>query len=517
MEIARTKNTIINFVWGLLNKVTTIVFPFIIRTVIIYVLGVKYTGLNGLFTSVLSVLSLAELGVGSVLSYSMYKPIANNDTNKICALLNLYRKVYLVIGAVVLLIGVILLPFIPFFVNDTIPDELNIYLLYLIYLSESVCSYFLFAYRSSLYNAFHRKHVISNISTVVNLAVYILQILGIFLFKNYYFYLILRPISVAIINFVTYLWSKHDYPDIECEGKLSSEEIKDIKKQVGGLMCQRLAFKSRNAFDSIVISSFLGLVVVGIYSNYFYIIGAIDLILELIFQSMQSGIGNSVASETIEKNYKDFRKINFLYLWISGVCTVCLLILFQDFMSMWVGNELRFPFQYVMLFCLLFLCTRFTDAEGAYISGTGTWWYCRRIYIFEAVLNLILNVLLGYFWGVPGVILASIITVIFINFILCGKVLFKYYFKNYSFKSLIIEDLKLFASIIVACVISYFLTIGIPSSDSMVIRILFWILKAIICFTASNGVFLILFFRNQSFKDCVIWLKKYFRYARRKK
>ena len=201
------------------------------------------------------------------------------------------------------------------------------------------------AYKSSLFNAFHRRHVVSNISTAIYLLTYIIQIFGLLLFENYYVYLVFRPISIVLINVITALYSKRDYPEYKCYGNIENEELATIKNQVKGLLCQRLAFKSRNAFDSLVISSLFGLTIVGMYSNYFYIIGSIDLVLELIFRSMQSGIGNSVACESAKKNYLDFNKINFLYMWISGICTVCFIVLCQDFMSIWVGGDLLFPFE----------------------------------------------------------------------------------------------------------------------------------------------------------------------------
>ena len=511
MEITRIKNTLRNFLWGLLNKITTIIFPFVIRTVIIYVLGVKYAGLNGLFTAVLSVLSLAELVFVSVLSYSMYKPVAENDKNKICSLLSLYKKLYLIIGGIVLFIGLCLLPFIPILVNDSIPDELDIYFLYLIYLSESVCSYFVFAYRSSLFNAYHRKHIISNISTVVNLCVYIVQIAAIVFFKNYYVYLVLRPISIILINIITSIWAKHDYPDIKCGGELEKNEIRKIKKEVCGLMCQRLAFKSRNAFDSIVISSVLGLTIVGIYSNYFYIIGAVDLVLELIFQSMQSGIGNSIVCEDLEKNHRDFKKINFLYMWISSVCTVCIFVLIQDFMSIWVGKDLMFSVWYVVLFCLLFWSTRITDTVGAYISATGTWWFCKHIYIIEAIMNLVLNIILGFFYGVPGVVIASIVTVLLINFPLCGRLLYKRYFVGYKFNDLLIVNCKFFIVTFFSCFVSYTLTLIFPEMESKVSFLLVLVSKAIICFIITNFVFYIFLKKDDSYKESSEWIKSFFK------
>ena len=187
MVINRTKNAINGTVSGVVLKILQILFPFIIRTIFIKTLGVEYLGLNSLFTSILQVLNLAELGVSSALVFSMYKPIVEDNTETICALMNLYKKYYRIIGLVVLLAGIIVLPFLPLLINGNTPQDVNLYIIYLMSLAATVLSYWLFAYKGSLFSAHQRNDIISLITICVSLITYIVQIFSIVLFKNYYF------------------------------------------------------------------------------------------------------------------------------------------------------------------------------------------------------------------------------------------------------------------------------------------------------------------------------------------
>ena len=162
----RIKNTRRNAIWGIVNKFITILLPFITRTVLIYVLGVEYVGINGLFSSILQVLSLAELGFSSAIVYSMYKPLAENDNDVVCALLQFYKKIYRCIGSIVLIIGVALIPFLKYLISGSCPSDVNIYVVYIIYLLNTSCSYFLFAYKKSLLSAVQRQDIISKVAMI---------------------------------------------------------------------------------------------------------------------------------------------------------------------------------------------------------------------------------------------------------------------------------------------------------------------------------------------------------------
>ena len=185
MELERTANAKRNMVFGFLNRFVSLAMPFINRTVFIYILGAEYLGLNSLFASILQMLSLAELGVGGVIVYHMYEPIARNDRGAICALLRLYRKIYRVIGSVILLVGLLLIPFLPQLIHGDVPDGVNLYLVYGLYLLNTVISYWFFIYKASIPNAFQRADLVSNIATLVQVAQAAAQIAAVYFLRSY--------------------------------------------------------------------------------------------------------------------------------------------------------------------------------------------------------------------------------------------------------------------------------------------------------------------------------------------
>ena len=267
--MGRTRRAFVNIIWGFIEKMITLICPFIIRTIMIYKLGNEYLGLNGLFTSILQVLSLAELGFGDAIVFSMYKPIIENDNKMLSALLNLYKKVYRIIGMVILCVGLLILPFITKFVKGGYPSEVNIYVLYCIYLFNTVISYFLFAYKESLLKAHQRNDVNSRILSGCNIVMYVLQIIVLLLFSNYYLYIVIMPVTTIVLNCVRSLFVKKMYPQIVCEGHIEKDAVIGLSKRIIGLTLNKLAQVCRNSFDSIIISSFLGLVILARYQNYY--------------------------------------------------------------------------------------------------------------------------------------------------------------------------------------------------------------------------------------------------------
>ena len=282
IKLSRTKNAVRNIYSGMFNKIFTIFFPFLIRTVLIKKIGIEYAGLNSLFSSILQVLNLTELGFASAVVYSMYKPIAEDDKDTICALLNFYKRVYFIIGLVILALGTAVMPFLQHLIKGNIPQDINIYVLYSIYLVNTSLSYLLFGYKNSLLNAHQRRDVISNILTITQGLMNICQLLILVTIKNYYLYVLMMPIFTVLNNVMVGIETKRMFPEYSCKGKLDISVKKDIRKKVAGLMISKLAQTSRNSFDSIFISAFLGLAMTAIYSNYMLVFTSLTGIINII-------------------------------------------------------------------------------------------------------------------------------------------------------------------------------------------------------------------------------------------
>ena len=257
MKIERTKNAARNIFFGVLLKLYTTLIPFIMRTAMIYFMGVQYLGLNGLFTSVLSVLNLAELGVGSAMVYSMYKPIVVDDARSICALMRLYRTYYRIIGLIIAVIGLCLTPFVPKLITGALPAQINIYTLYLLNLSATVLSYWLFAYRNCLFSAHQRGDMISKIAMAADTIKYVCQLYVITVLHNYYCYVIVALCTQIMSNIITAIASRRMFPTYKPEGKLEELEVKRINKRISYLFTSKIGAVVVNSVDTIVISAFL--------------------------------------------------------------------------------------------------------------------------------------------------------------------------------------------------------------------------------------------------------------------
>ena len=310
----------------------------------------------------------------------------------------------------ILVVGLCLIPFLEHFIKGSYPEDINLYYIYIIFLLNSCISYFFGGYRSVILTAYQRLDIIQNISSLCNIVMYLIQIFLIFKYREFLLYIIVVPIFTIIINVVTAIQAKRMFPEYCCRGKVSTELKSDLKEKVSGLMVTKLCAITRNSFDSIFVSSFVGLSMAAIYANYYFILKALTLVLGIITQSILSGVGNSIQTETIEQNYKDLKRFNFIYLWISGVCAVCLLCLYQPFMNLWMGADHLLNMSSVVLFVIYFFLLTMGDMQCVYYSAAGLWWYYRKPTIIESVTNVVLNYVLGRLWGLNGIIIGTLLS-----------------------------------------------------------------------------------------------------------
>lgn len=459
MRLNRTKNTIQGTFWGVINKVVALVFPFIVRTIIIKELGAEYSGINSLFTSLLQVLSLAELGFGSAMVYEMYKPIVENDKKTICALLKYYYKIYTVIGVVIAFCGIVITPLLPKMISGSIPADVNLYVLYYLYLLNTVISYFCFAYRASLLSAYQREADNAKIQMLSNSIMYILQIMVLLTAENYYFYILLLPIFTLIYNFLRYKYVKICYPDIKCDGEISLKQQKNIKKNISALFLHKIGGVTVNTIDNIVISAFLGLVILSNYNNYYYLISAITGIIMIIFNSMTAGLGNGLLISSLEKNKQDFYSIFFINGYIVCVCTVCFFSVFQDFITIWIGKQYLFGNFTKNLFCIYFNIHCIRRTIIMYRDAAGMWEDNKWQPIVSAAINLTLNISLVQFVGVNGILISTIVSMLLIDIpwetITLLKKLFNDNINNYVKWLVLFSIVSIFSCILEQTLVSY--------------------------------------------------------------
>ena len=504
MENSRTKNSSRNIFSGLLNKGIILLFPFIIRYLIIKNLGTDYLGLNSLFTSILQVLNLAELGFGSAIVYSMYKPIAESDKKTICALLNLYKKIYRIIGISIFIIGIILIPFLDKLISGSYPSDINLAFLYFLYLINVAITYFLFAYKSSLLIAHQRSDIVSNVMTITNLLQYLLQVVILIVFNNYYLFIVVNIFTNILNNIIVAIIAKKKYPDYYCTGEIDQKIKKSIRKRVLGLMIQKICATTRNSFDSIFISSFLGLSILAKYSNYYTIMHSIIGIMSIFSNAILASVGNSIVKESKNKNYRDMCKFNFAYMWISGWCAICLLCLYQPFTTIWLGDDFLLPFSVVILFPIYFYSLKMGDIRAIYSDANGLWWENRYRALVESIVNILLNYFLGKIFGLYGIIIATLISLFVINFVYGSRILFKNYFGMEMVRDYYIRHAKYFCITFFISIITYFFcSIFSCENDIMTFGV-----RCLICIIVPNLLYLFVYYKSNDFKDMIKFSKK---------
>lgn len=424
----RTKKTIKNIKYGFVSSVAITILKFVTRTILIYVLGSQYTGMDSLFVSIVGVLNLSELGISSAINYSLYEPVATKNYLRANQIINFYKSLYRLIGVLICFVGVLFIPFLNKVVKNEIPRNENIYILYGISLINTVIGYFLFAYKSSIFIANMQSKEISKIKTISLLLQNFFQIVVLIITKSYVGYLLLAPLFTVLNNLLCSIKATKMYPSYYAAGHLERKEKLKILKNVKGLFIQKIGGVVFTFFDNIIISIFMGLRDVAIYNNYFYIIQFLWTLLNVIETALISSVGNSIVTEHKEKNYGDFKIFNFIYVWIVSVMMTCLLCGYQVFMQVWVGEEWLLADYDVVLFCVYFYVCKMGTMGYVYKEAAGIWIYGQYIPAITAIINLALNVFLTPIMGLAGVLISSIISMGTINFWGYLYILYKKYF-----------------------------------------------------------------------------------------
>ena len=498
MKIDRTKNATRNILFGIILKIYQIAIPFLIRTAMIYFMGMQYLGLNSLFVSILQVLNLAELGVGNAMVFSMYKPIVDDDKVTICALMKLYKIYYRFIGLAIAIIGLVLLPFIPKLIHSDLPSGMNIYILYLLNLAATVLSYWLFAYKNSLLQAHQRNYITSKVTLCTNTIQYALQLIVIIFIKNYYLYVIVVLFTQALTNIVTAIVVTKLYPGYNPKGDLDKSLIKDINQRIKDLFTSKLGGVIVSSVDTIVISAFLGLTVLAVYQNYYFILTSVIGFVTIVFNACTAGIGNSIILETKEKNFNDLNKFTFIISWIAGFCTTCFLCLFQPFMDVWVKKEsLKLDFSAVIYFCIYYFVFEINQVLCTYKDSAGIWHEDKFRPLVTAICNLIMNLIMVQFWGIYGVLLSTVLATLFIGMPWLLHNLFTILFERKYLRKYLNKLLYYVIIVLIGCVLTYTTCIYLPFKSKWIVLIA----RAIICCIIPNVLYLIIYHNKQEFKE----------------
>lgn len=422
---SRLKSSMKNTVFSALGQIVNELMSFVVRTVFIKMLAVEYLGVNGLFTNILSFLSLTELGVGSALVFSMYKPIADHDEEKLQIFMALYQKVYRIIGIVVLVVGFSLTPFLDFFIKER-PDIPKLELIYMLFVINTSATYF-FAYKGSIFNADQRTYVVTNNTTLFRVIQAILRIIILITTRNFIAYLVVSIVVVYIQNIVIARKADKQYPFIKekTEKKLSREEQSALTKNIGALMMHRVGSVILNSSDNLIISKFVGLVSVGLYSNYSLITNAIKTAFNLVMSSITPSVGNLCAKETKEKIYSVHNAILMLNIWLAAFCSICFIELLNPFVKIWLGSDYLLQQSTVIALVVSFFVQCAMRTNEMFKTGSGLFWNDRYAPIAQCIINIIVSIICAIKFDITGIFIGTSIAMLTTKFWVGPYVLYK--------------------------------------------------------------------------------------------
>lgn len=459
----RIDNSLKNIKYTWIMTAVRALSKFAIQTAVIMMLSIEYVGLSGLFSNVLYTLSLADLGIGVAISFSLYGPIARGDYSEINAIMSFYKRVYICVGLFILIVGLSLTPIIDILVKK-VPNIPHFHLIYALYVINSAISYF-FSYKATLLSASEKLYLVSlNENVALGLST-IVQIVVLFFTRDYVLFLTIGIVFVLLQNIsITYIANKK-YPFLQNKEKkaLSKETLNTILKNTGAMMFHKIGGIVVFATDNIIISKMLGLAAAGIYSNYVIIISGIVAFTKKVFDSITASAGNLVAEHSVEKQEDIFLKTMFADFWIYSFVGTGFLALLNPFIgNIWIGKEYIFGLPVVVLIVIKEYLTGMREGVGVFINAKGLYWHNKFVPIYESVINIIASIILVKQFGIVGVILGTIISSLATCVWNGPYVLYKYGFEK-SGREYVIRYCRYFLSFILAAGVTWVTTTMISS------------------------------------------------------
>ena len=502
--MSRTKQSVKNASFSVICQVIQLVFQMVTRVFFIRIIGKEYLGLNSLFTDLLITLQLVEIGIGPAIAYSLYKPLANNDTEKIKSIMNLFKKAYRIIGILIFTIGIAFMPFYRFFISE-IPNNIsNIDFIYLLFVINTGISYFYSYYRTLLISD-QKKYLDISVQTGITSIYSIVQIVILYLTHNYIFYLLTQIVGTVLINFIASRIALKQYPYLKSKEitKLEGETLGEIKKNIFAMIFHKIGSIIRDATDNLLISKFLGLAITGMYANYSMIIKNLSNIINQVFASVLSSVGNLHVTSNEDSQRDVFYKINFMNFWIASFCACCFGALINPFILIIADESYLLGDFITALISLRFYLDIMRKTPWMFCEAAGIYWKGKMKPILEVIINLVISIILVKYIGIAGIFLGTVITILLVDVTIEPYLAFKYVFKDKIYKYYI----KYVFYLLIVC-ITYLLTnlicLMIPG-----IGILSFIIKAIIAAIVINMMIIITMFKTKEFKYTFNLITKY--------
>ncbi len=512
MAEGRKERTIKNLVFAWLNQMVMLLMNIIVRAIFVRVLSKEYLGLSGLFNNIIALLSLTELGIGTAIVYSLYEPLAYKQEDKIYSLMRFYQRVYFAIGMVILAVGVVLTPFLNLFIQEMpdIPEITQIYLLFVLNAASSYC----FSYKSSLISADQKDYVVKQVKLLTTLAMYLFQIGVLYITKNYILFLWIQIAATVAQNLICMRIADHMYPFIreKKQSKLPEETLKEISKNTRAMMCHKLGEVVLSSTDNLIISKFVGLVAVGLYSNYTLIQQALTSILSQIFAAMTASVGNLKITEGKEKRYDIFKKVFFVNAWIYGFCSISFLCMAQDFIHIFFGESFVMDIEILFLIVFRFYLEGMRKSALTFRDAFGLFWHNRYMPIGEVSINLLVSLGFVRVYGVKGVLAGTIISMLVMPWWIEPYIVFRYglmmevrkYWKQYGS----------YAGISILAAVLTWKACTKVSVDNLFLKLA---IKACLCGLIPNGLYWLVYRKREEYQYYLKFITKIKEFVMEKK
>lgn len=502
----RIKNIVNNAIFSSSNMVLNIVLTFVYRTIFIQTLGVEYLGLNALYTNILMMLSLAELGVGQAIAFSLYKPISLDDKVKINMLVGFYKKVYRYIGYGVLALGLCVMPFISYLISSSVELE-NIYLIFLLFLLNSSLTYF-WGYKRTLIIAHQKEYKLVPFLAVSQIVDIGLRIVCLLITQDFVLALLIQLIVKLIENIVInkYIDNKYDYITTKAS-KIDKRELIKVTTNVKAMILHKLGDFFVNGTDNIIISSFIGLSVLGLYSNYTMLTAVVITFLMLIFNATSASLGNVIAKESIERTEELFRVINFLSYWLFGWASICFYVLVQPFITLWLGSDYILGEGVTILLSINLFVFGTRVSLGVVKAAGGIYAQDKYSPLIQGFVNLIFSIVLVQNLGLKGVLIGTLVSSLLVPLWHRPYIVYKHLFKSSPRKYF--YSLCIFTLIImtIAAMTKSVVDLSVNGLESVYS---IFIISIGLCFIIPNGLITIFFCRTKEFNILYSYVKRYF-------
>lgn len=486
----RTKKSIINTAVSFLSQCILILLGFVSRRVLIDRVGVGYLGINGLMTNILTLFSLAESGIGTAIGFALYKPLADQDTEKIKSLMRFFKKTYqaLAIGTVV--IGLLFYPFLPFFLKDNTVSDANI--VYLLFLFQSAVSY-LWIYKNTLNNSDQNNYLYTIANTIAQILIMVLRIILLYFTENYILYLSIDIVTTIVKNLIFTHIVDRRYPYIKDKNiqKLDKVTKDALLTNIKALFWGKLGGIVSTSSDNLVISSIVGVTAVGMYSNYTTIISSVSGFTRTFSNGITASMGNLVATDSRERIYEVYKRIDFINYWLYTFSSICMFCLIHPLITIWLGKEYILSKEVLLLAVLIFYMQGINLSIDVAKNAAGLYKPDRFVPLLEAITNMILSIFLVRKYGIAGVLWGTLISYLLWSFWIKPYIVYKDIFVVSMRRYVQRKGVQISIAAGIA-VITYLMT-ALVSADNAIWSFL---IKLIISLFVSNGLFILIYIKS---------------------